>query len=215
MSINGTIEPNWIVRRKSGESVDMDGRSLLMNKRLPAVVVVGFLAGLMGGVASHFLTPEKRSDLRQGAIRATRIELVDETGNTRAFIGTDSEQDTALVFLDDHNRERAKFGLWPNVYSPKLVIRGEDGKERIRFHLSSVDDRPIIILGDHEGTRVDLGYHQNDTATPDEAWNLAFYGPHSDGNPLTESGIFQDYKSKQMGGFFYFRGKDGSLHEPK
>jgi hypothetical protein len=199
----------------------MDGRSVFMNMRFPAVLVVGFVAGLTGGVASHFLTPEKRSELRTGPIRATRIELVDEAGKTRAFLGTDNERDTALVFLDDHSLERAKFGVWPNVYSPKLVMRGEDGKERIRFHLSAVDDRPIIVLGDHERNRVELGYHQNDTATPDEAWSLVFYGPHTDdkppfyGNPLTESGIFQDYKSKQMGGFFYFRGKDGSLHEPK
>ena len=198
----------------------MDGRSFFMNMRFPAVLVVGFVAGLTGGVASHYLTPEKRSELRPGPIRATRIELVDEAGKTRAFLGTDDEQDTALVFLDDHSRERAKFGVWPNVYSPKLVMRGEDGMERIRFHLTQVDDRPIIILGDHEHSRVELGYHQNDTLTPDEAWSLVFYGPHGDdkpvyGNPLIESGISQDYKTKQMGGFFYFRGKDGSLHEPK
>ena len=74
----------------------------------------------------------------------------------------------------------------------------------------------MILLGDHERTRVYLGYHQNDTATPDESWSLAFYGPHTDG--ISEGGMFQDYKSKKskrMAGFFYFKGKDGSLHEPK
>jgi hypothetical protein len=140
---------------------------------------------------------------------------VDEAGKTRAFIGTDNEQDTALVFLDDHDRERAKIGVWPGSYSPKLVMRGEDGKERILFHLSAVDDRPMILLGDHERTRVHLGYHQNDTATPDESWSLAFYDPHTDEIPLSEGGMFQDYKSKRMAGFFYFKGKDGSFHEPK
>jgi hypothetical protein len=190
-----------------------------MNMRLPGVLVACFVAGLMGGLVPHFFTPEKRSELHPGLIRATRIELVDEAGKIRAFLGADIERDTALVFLDDHSQERAKFGVWANVYFPKFVMRGEDGKERIRFHLSAVDDRPIMVLGDHERNRIELGYHQNDTVTTDEAWSLVFYAPHSDkpfyGNPLSETGIFQDYKSKQMGAFFYFRGKDGSLHEPK
>jgi len=186
-----------------------------MTMHLPVVLVAGFLAGISGGVTSHFITPERQSDLRQGPIRATRIELVDEAGKTKAFIGDDKEQDTALVFLDDHYRERMKIGVWPNSYSPKLVMRGNDGKERVRFHLSVVDDRPIIVLGDHEHSRLALGYHQNDTLTPDEAWSLAFYGPHGDGDPLSENGIFQDYHSKKMAGFFYFRGKDGSLHHAR
>ena len=185
-----------------------------MNMRFPVVLVIGFVAGLIGGVASHFSLPERQSNLRPGTIRATRIELVDKAGRIRAFIGTDSQEDTALVFLDDQNRERAEIGVWPNTYSPKLVMTGEDGKDRIRFHLSAVDDRPIIMLGDHERNRVELGYHQNDTATPDEAWSLVFYGPLSD-DLLSEGGIFQDFNSKQLGGFFYFRGKDGGLHEPR
>jgi len=64
----------------------MDGRSFFMNMRFPAVLVVGFVAGLTGGVASHYLTPEKRSELRPGPIRGTRFELVDEAGKTRAII---------------------------------------------------------------------------------------------------------------------------------
>ncbi len=123
-----------------------NGWRTFMSMRLPGVLVACFVAGLMGGVVSHFFTHEKRSELRPGPIRATRIELVDEAGKTRAFLGTDNERDTALVFLDDHSQERAKFGVWANVYSPKLVMRGEDGKERIRFHLTAVDDRPIIII---------------------------------------------------------------------
>jgi hypothetical protein len=188
-----------------------------MNVRLLAVLIVGFVAGLAGGITSQFVNPEKWGNMRPGPIRATRIELVDEAGKVRAFIGTDNERDTALVFLDDQNRERAKFGVWPNVYSPKLVMSGEDGKDRIRFHLTAVDERPIIILGDHERGRVSLGYHENDTATPDESWTLAFYPPHNPSNDqaLTETGISQDYKSKQTFGFLYLFRKDRRLYEGK
>lgn len=194
-----------------------NGRRTFMNMRLPGVLVACFVAGLMGGVVSHFFTHEKRSELRPGPIRATRIELVDEAGKTRAFLGTDKDQDTALVFLDDHSQERGKFGIRPYSYSPTLLMRGEDGRERVRFGLTAVDDRPIIILGDHERYRVLLDYHQNDTATPDEAWTLAFYGPHDPNNDqaLIESGITQDYKTKRVGGFTYFVGKDGSFHDLK
>lgn len=180
--------------------------------RFPAVIVIGFVAGLGGGISAHLLLSEKRGDPRD--LRATRIELVDGRGNTRAFIGTDGEHDTALVFLDNHNRERMKIGVWPGSYSPKLVMSGDDGHERIVFHLSVVDDRPMIFLRDSERTRVHLGYHQNDTATPDENWGLAFFGPHEDA-PLFESGVFRDYRSRKMGGFFYFFGKDGRLRESK
>jgi len=181
--------------------------------RLPIVLVVGFLAGSAGGITSHLLTTSRSGDLRE--LRATRIELVDGKGKTTAFIGTDSEHDTALVFLDDHNRERMKIGVWPSSYTPTLVMAGDDGQERIAFHLSVVDDRPMILLRDHERTRVHLGYYQNDTGTPDENWGLAFFGPHDDSVPLLESGIFQDYKSKKLGGFLYFLEKDGRLHELK
>jgi len=185
-----------------------------MNVRIPTLLAASFLAGLAGGLASHFLTPEKRLDLRQGSIRATRFELVDEAGSTRAFIGTDNEHDTALVFLDDRGRERAKIGLWPSSFTPKLVMRGEDGKDRIRFHLSAVDERAMILLGDHERTRVHLGYHQNDTGTQDESWSLAFYDPH-DEIALSEGGLYQDYRTKKVTGFFYFKRKDGGFHEFK
>src|ERR1700679_4217627 len=80
-------------------SVNMDERGFLMNIRFPAVLVFGFVAGLTGGVASHFLTPEKRSDLRPGPLRARRIELVDEAGKTRAFLGTDMNRTLHSSFL--------------------------------------------------------------------------------------------------------------------
>jgi len=123
------------------------------------------------------------------------------------------------VFLDDKNRERAKFGVWPG-YTPKLVMTGGDGKDRVIFHLSRVDDGPIILLRDHESTRVDLGFHANDAPSPmDEDWSVRFYGPFSpDALPYTlaATGISRDWNDNKMQGFVLAKGKEGQMFlEPK
>ena len=184
-----------------------------MNVRSLVVYVTAFVAGLAGGWTSRLL-PIKH----YAPIQATRIELVDESGRTRAFIGTDSERDTAVVFLDDQKRERAIFGVWDSSYSPKMVMKGGDGKERVVFHLSNVDDRPMILLGDHERTRVRLGFFPNDApSAKDEDWGLTFYKPHDFfHNRLAGIGMHRDWNDDKMFGSVYVEGKDGQIwYEPK
>jgi hypothetical protein len=107
--------------------------------------------------------------------------LVDSAGNTKALIGTDGEQDTALVFLDGQNRERAKFGLQHSVSTPTRVMNGEDGKERVVFHLSVDDEIPMILLSDQDGIRVHLGYEPPDFPDPKwDDWGISFQLPHSE-----------------------------------
>jgi hypothetical protein len=99
-----------------------------------AFPVIAFLAGLAGGWTSRFLPSSQSSAPRFGVIQATRIELTDRVGRTRAFIGTDSERNTALVFLDDQARERAMFGVSGyKPYAPKLTMTGKDGRESLGF----------------------------------------------------------------------------------
>jgi hypothetical protein len=185
-----------------------------MNVGFPVVIVTAAFAGLTGGLTSRFLTTEKL--FGYGPIRATRIELVDDSGRTVVFIGTDKQKDTALVFLDDKNRERAKFGVWPGSYTPKFVMTGEDGSDRVAFYLSRVDDRPTILLRDHESTRIHLGFAANDAPSPmDEDWGIRFYGPHS-ADVLTAIGIRRDWNDNKMQGFVFAKGKaDQTIYEPK
>jgi hypothetical protein len=144
--------------------------------------------------------------------------LIDSAGRVAAFIGRDDQQDTAIVFLDQQMRERAKFGVWPRSYRPKMVMTGGDGKERVDLHLSSVDDRPTIFLRDHERTRVRLGFFQNDAPSPkDEDWGLRFYAPVDGyGNSLSAIGMRRDWNDDKMHGFVFSQGKEGQLwSEPK
>ena len=114
-------------------------------------------------------------------------------------------------------RERAKFGVWPSSYTPKMVMTGEDGKERVSFHLSHVDDRPMILLQDHQTTRVHLGFFQNDAPSPkDEDWGIRFYDPHGYENSLAAMGMRRDWNDDKMHGFVFAQGKDGQKWvEPK
>jgi hypothetical protein len=187
-----------------------------MNLRFPVVIATAAFAGLIGGLASRLLTLPNLSE-RYGPIRATRIELVDNSGRTIAFIGTDKQQDTALVFLDEKNRERAKFGVWQSSYTPKMVMTGGDGNERVVFHLSAVDDRPMILLRDHERTRVYLGFYQNDAPSPmEEDWGIRFYGPHLWEDSLAAVGMRRDWNDDKMQGFVFAKGKEGQkFFEPK
>jgi len=189
-----------------------------MNIRRLVVPATAFLAALAGGVVSRLLTTEPVSASRYGTIRATRFELVDESGRTRAFIGTDSERDTALVFLDDQRRERAIVGVWYGSYSPRLVMRGGDGKDRVIVHLSPrVDDRPTIFLRDHDSTRVSLGFDENDAPDPkDEDWAIRFSPPHSYQHDLAAVGVQRDPHDDKMHGYVVVKGKDGQAwYEPK
>ena len=79
---------------------------------------MAFLAGLAGGLTSRVLTPDT-TNLRVDTVRARRIELVDVTGKVTAVIGTDDQRDTAIVFLDEKMRERAKSGVWPGSMRPR------------------------------------------------------------------------------------------------
>ena len=151
---------------------------------------------------------ENGATSRYGPLRTTRLELVDGSGQVRAFLGTDKEQDTALVFLDDQKRERIVFGVWASSYTPKMLIEGRDGNDRVALYLSRVDDRPMILLGDHERTRVHGGFFENDAPGPkDEDWGIRFYEPHNQGTFAT-LGMRRDWNDDKMTGFVYVKGKD-------
>ena len=121
-----------------------------------------------------------------------------------------------MVFLDDSRHARAKFGVLSGSFKPKMVMTGADGKERVVFHLSKVDDRPAILLGDHERTRIHLGFYQNDVPSPkDEDWAIRFYDPQGYERSLAAVGMRRDWNDDKMHGFASVRGKgDQQWFEP-
>ena len=98
-----------------------------------------------------------------------------------------------------------------------MVMTGGDGNERVVFHLSHVDDRPMILLRDHERTRIHLGFYQNDAPSPmDEDWGIRFYEPHHYEDSLAAVGMRRDWNDNKMQGFVFAKGKEGQKFlEPK
>lgn len=178
-----------------------------MKLELWLVPTMALLAGAAGGVATHILVHDQHPDV----IRARRIELIDGSGRVAAFLGIDSERDTALVFLDDQHKERAIFGVRVDK-EPEAAMIGRDGKDRVRIKLASHDERPMIRLGDHERTRVDLGFYQLDAPDPrDENWGLTFYDPHRLDQRLAGIGMGRDYTDDKMTGYAIVSEKDGTV----
>jgi hypothetical protein len=66
----------------------------------------------------------------------------------------------------------------------------------------------MILLGDHERTRVHGGFFENDAPGPkDEDWGIRFYEPHNQGTFAT-LGMRRDWNDDKMTGFVYVKGKD-------
>jgi hypothetical protein len=186
-----------------------------MHTRTLATLIAAFFAGLAGGWVSRFVAP-RGADIRLTTVKAERFELVDSNGKVVAFLGSGEHQDTGLIFLDEKMRQRAKFGVWADSGTPQMIMSGDDGKERFSIQMSRLDDRPMIMLRDHERTRIRLGFEQNDVPGPkDENWALRFYRPDGSEEDLAGIGMYRDLDDK-MQGFTYARAKDGhKWSEPK
>jgi hypothetical protein len=177
---------------------------IIMKLEFWIVSTIAVLGGAASGIVTHLVVHDRQATV----IRASRVELIDRSGKVAAFIGTDRQKDAALVFLDDQQKERAVFGVGPDG-GALLVMTGRDGKDRVRILLSSAnDDRPRIILGDHERTRLDLGFYPLDSPDPIvESWGLTFYDPHGFDQRLAGFGIHRDYVDKKMEGYAIVYGK--------
>jgi hypothetical protein len=178
------------------------------------VPVVAFIAGLAGGWSSRFMKTEDLFELpSRQVVRAHRIELVDESGRTRAYIGSDGTSDAALVFVDDQKRERARFGLLHGPDVPMFEMRGwDDGGVRVGLYLTGVEDRPLVQFNDRERTRMNLGFRSGgDVPSPqDENWGIWFYGPQGEYESLARMGIERDRRTQKPQGFVSARGMGGT-----
>jgi hypothetical protein len=122
-----------------------------MNTKTALLIVVAWVAGATGGVASRFLFPDDLRSLRSGPVRATRFDLVGEGGKTIASLAPEPEFAAALVFWDSQRQPRAKLGVLNGPFAPVLEFRGRDGKSRILAVLRGPDDHPSIELQNSAG----------------------------------------------------------------
>ena len=156
----------------------MTGKELRM---LSLATVCGFI----GGSVANEQPVKAASDI----LRASRFELVDESGRRIGVWGRDQAGHTAIAFTGKGGNELAALGVRSDCY-PFLDMAGADGKVRVTLRLES-GDKPLLGMGDEkwEG-RVLLGSIAHDTSEPSDEWGLLFRGPVPLPN-LHTSALFQ------------------------
>ncbi len=131
----------------------------------------GFAGGVFHTWSSQIQAPT--------AIRATRFDLVDASGNTVAFwtpnpaLSTGGDAGAALVFTDPRGVRRCELGMSGGNSAPFLRFYGADRAERVGVMLGYKDD-PAIFLRDSDGIRATLGAAHGDAPSPSEdQWGLS------------------------------------------
>jgi hypothetical protein len=154
-------------------------------------MVGALIAGFIGGVVGTRMQPPAQQS-PQKLIRAQKFELVDGLDQPISFWGIDEKNNAVLAFgrrglaldrvrhssipggLEIPENQLASFGLLAND-SPQVMMRGGDGKTRVRLYLSDYA-QPLLAMEDESGPRVWLGVQASDTPGPDDnEWTLAFH----------------------------------------
>ncbi|MBI3684003.1 MAG: hypothetical protein HY235_26830 [Acidobacteria bacterium] len=147
-----------------------------MTKRDLWTVAVSGVFGLIGGILSTSIrlagqaTPE--------VLKASRFELVDESGRQIGIWGLQDTGGAELNFSSKEGRVLASFGI-REAHSPFLTMYGQDGKIRVTIQLGN-RDKPVIGMGDEDWEgHVLLGSLEHDVRSEQAAedWGLLFRGP--------------------------------------
>ena len=112
-------------------------------------VLVGILAGLIGGVVSSLLIVEKpvMADMRFPSVTtAEEFRLVDAMGRLRALLAFSADGEPYLALLDQHENRKVWLGL---SQESGLAIRDTDGKTRLVLSLDGAGE-PTLVLSDRQ-----------------------------------------------------------------
>ena len=159
-----------------------------MNGRNVLFLALASLFGFIGGTVQTWLRPAQTA--APAVVRATRFELVDDSGRLISFWGFDGRKHLVFTFLDKGRNDLATLGL-SSGNAPFLDLVGKDGKSRLILQLFG-DDRPLLAMSDgHYEGRIMLGFIQPDTPTPTDDWGLFFRTPQEGGPNLVRIGMFR------------------------
>ena len=180
-----------------------------MNKREIQLLICASMFGFLGGSLSAPLRPANASDLN--VVRATRFEIVDNSGTPVAFWGPTDTKELVLAFRDQSKNQVAAFGIHSNG-SPFLDLSGADGKSRVRVQLEE-NQKPQLAMSDEawEG-RLLLGFVASDVPIPtDGDWALRLRAP---GGDFAGIGIIKNRTDGTLSGTVYVRGRGRHWSEP-
>lgn len=149
------------------------------------LIVIALLSGLVGGSAGTAAVLALAHGRMEPAIRAHRFELVDNTGHTAAFWGTDPAGYVALEFFGQEQsgadaartgKKQLEIGLEGKDGSPFLQFSGSDGQLRVLLDLDDFQ-RPLLMMKDENSLGLTLGSERTDTPQirdKSERWVLNF-----------------------------------------
>lgn len=159
-------------------------------RQTPLVALIALAAGFCGGLSAGYLHSDRQPPAKTPSIlRAARFEVVDGAGNVQAVLGV--ERDTS-------------------AYStPRLILVGRNGKQRLLATLDPANDKPYISLSDdkREG-RVLLGITFADAGGADwDEYALSFNSPENDDTPDLAIVARRSYElpRRRFGTFFAVR----------
>lgn len=170
-------------------------------------LTLAVFAGFVGGAA---LTQRRSAEAAPGIVRATRFELLDDSGRTLAVLGRTPTRDTGLSFLASDGKQLAVLGVEANQMA-FLTLAGGDGNGRADLRIGW-HERPFLVMGDEKfRVRVKLGYLAYDSPAPeDENWGVAFGAPLGF-RSLASIGYLRDPVDGTIGGSVFVEDAKGKI----
>lgn len=93
----------------------------------------------------------------EATLRARRLELVDDAGETRALLDTGQGEHVSLSFFGDGGQELATVGVMPDGFST-LILNDGEGRESVKATGGGEHSDTVVVLKDgDERTRLQLG----------------------------------------------------------
>jgi hypothetical protein len=147
-------------------------------KNLVASSLVGAIGGLMAVLlASRFGLFWQSAPVYaepSSVLRATRFELIDQSGHARGVIECRAGKDPALRLTSQDGATLLELGLIDSS-GPYLKFFGSDRQQRLAITMNMLG-KPVLAMGDEDSpSKVVFGAFQPDTPDPAiDVWGLQF-----------------------------------------
>jgi len=138
------------------------------------ILLFAYFAGILGSVTANLFMPGLAQAAHAPIVRATRFELVDESGVARAFLEFERPGRPRLRIAAESGTDEVSIGV-TGPGQGYLALNGRDGRPRFTVHMA-YQGKPVLLMGDDESSsKVTLGSVQPDALDPNlDFWALSF-----------------------------------------
>ncbi|HEU4685201.1 MAG TPA: hypothetical protein VFS39_11930 [Nitrospira sp.] len=126
-----------------------------MLSQVQQLIVVGVLAGSLGGVAASMLTgsastaqPSDQTTFQ--VVRAREFQLIDGTGRTRGRVSFSADGEPYVQLRDEHDVS----GIWLGIgRETGLAVQDSDGKTRLILSVDETGNPSLVVRNREHQTR--------------------------------------------------------------